>query len=105
MPKLPLALVRPDQTLARPVTNATGVVLVQAGTLLTPVLIDRLMALGIDAVTVVTDAGDTLDGPSMEERLRELDARFAGHEQDPLMTQIKDIVARQLRGGRSADNA
>jgi hypothetical protein len=105
MPKIPLSQVQPDQRLARPVTNASGVVLVQAGTALSAALIHRLLGLGIDTVTVAAEGSDEGEDRPLEERLRELDARFAGHEQDAVMMQIKDAVARQLQGSRSSDNA
>jgi len=96
MLRVPISEVQPGQKLARAITSGGGVVMVQPGTELTPALIDRLRTLGIDSVVVAGDPGAPADGPSLEERLRVLDARFAGHEQDRWMMQLKDIVARQF---------
>jgi len=100
MLRVPISEVQPGQKLARAITSAGGVVMVQPGTELTPPLIERLRTLGIDSVMIAGDPEAPPDGPSLEERLRELDARFAGHEQDPWMMQLKDIVARQLGARR-----
>lgn len=97
MPKLPLSNARPGQRLVRPVITANGVVMVRPGTELTATLIERLRSLGIDTVTVASSESIPGRGSSLDQRLRELDARFAGHEHDAVMMQIKDVVARQLR--------
>jgi len=105
MRRLPISDVLPGHKLARAITNASGVVMVQPGAELTPPLIERLRALGVDSVVIAGDAEGAAARPSVEERLRELDARFAGHEQDAWMMELKDIVARQLGarvdGGRA----
>jgi putative cell wall-binding protein len=105
MRRLPISEVLPGQKLARAITNASGVVMVQPGTALTPALIERLQALGVDSVLIAGDPAGLGAGPSVDERLRELDARFAGHEQDGWMMQLKDIVARQLRARRDGGHA
>jgi hypothetical protein len=105
MRRLRISEVLPGQKLARAITNASGVVMVQPGAELTPALIERLEALGIDSVLVAGDPEGLAAGPSVDERLRELDARFAGHEQDDWMMQLKDIVARQLGARRDDGHA
>jgi hypothetical protein len=69
-------------------------VMVQPGTELTAAIIDRLRNLGIDSVAVEGEADGEVK--PLEVSLAELDARFAGHEQDPWMMALKAIVARQL---------
>jgi hypothetical protein len=103
MQRVPISEVTPGQKLARAITSGGGVIMMQPGTELTPPLIERLRTLGIDSVVVAGDLEAPPDGPPLEERLRVLDERFAGHEQDPWMMQLKDIVARQL-GARGADS-
>jgi hypothetical protein len=68
--------------------------MVQAGTELTPALIERLRFLGIDTVSVHGEAGG---GRPLEEVLAAIDARFAGHEGDAWMMALKEIVVRQAR--------
>jgi hypothetical protein len=105
MPKIPLSKVQPGQRIARAVVNANGVVMVQPGTELTSTMIERLRSVGVDAVVVASGDGSTEPSKPVEERLRELDARFAGHENDPVMMQIKDVIARQLKGRHESGHA
>lgn len=97
MPRILLSKAQPGQVLTRPVTTSAGVVMVQAGSPLTPALIERLTNFGVDTVVVGDDAaqagGDTR---SMEERVREVEARFLGHDQDDWMMTLKQIVIAQL---------
>lgn len=96
MKRLPLSEVHPGDIVARPVVMANGVVLVQSGTTLSGELLARLERLGVDAVAV---EGTSADGPPLEEQLQALERRFAGHEQNTLMMQLKTVVAdRLLRG-------
>jgi hypothetical protein len=100
MPRIPLSQAVPGQKLARPVTNASGMVMMQAGTELTATILDRLVSIGVEFVAVVDDAATR---PVRDEVQRVLDERFTGHEQDPWMMELKAIVLRQaLRGGDDA---
>ncbi|MEW6322673.1 MAG: hypothetical protein AB1635_16495 [Acidobacteriota bacterium] len=95
MGRISLSQARAGQEVIRPVANANGVVLVQAGTRLTDALIDRLRALGVGFVMVA--GSSQAEAPKPPARLAaELEARFAGHEGDPLMMEIKRIVGAQL---------
>jgi hypothetical protein len=98
MPRISLADARPGQRLVRPVATPSGVIMVQPGTELTQALIDRLQGLGINTVSVASEGGGP-DGPPLEERIRQVEARFAGHEHDTWMMQLKEIVLRQLAAG------
>lgn len=104
MPKIPLSDVQPGQKVVRPITNASGIVMVQPGTELTDQLIQRLRTLGVESVSV---AGETTGGRvvSVERALADLEVRFAGHEHDEWMMQLKAIVARQLQQGAGPDHA
>ena len=103
MPKITLSRAQPGQKLTRPIVTSTGVVMVQAGAELTATLIERLRGMGIDTVVVGSDGEAAQARRPLPELLDELEQRFRGHEQDPWMMQLKDIVARQLagRGGGS----
>jgi hypothetical protein len=96
MPRIPLRDVTPGQRLARPITNASGVVLIQAGAELTPALLSRLESMGVDGVFVPAAAG-AADLPPLEDALAEIEARFAGHDADEWMMALRDIVKAQLR--------
>ena len=56
MPRILLSKAQPGQVLTRPVTTSAGVVMVQAGSPLTPALIERLTNFGVDTVVVGDDA-------------------------------------------------
>ncbi len=103
MPRLPLHDVRPGQRLARAIVSHAGVVLVQPGAELTPAILDRLRSLGVDAVEVAGEPEEATE-VSIEARVEEVDARFAGHEDDRWMMALKAIVLRQLGvGGRDGE--
>lgn len=94
MPKVHINEAQAGQKLTRPAVTRTGMVMVQPGTELTAAIIERLRNLGIDFLQV---EGDPSAGAKpLEVALAELDARFAGHEQDKWMMALKAIVARQL---------
>lgn len=88
---------------ARPVVTPSGLTLVGAGTVLTPALIGRLKSMGVGTVWVVGNASES-PGPTVEERLAALHARFAPHADDPLMKELRDALARQLREWSDAAN-
>jgi len=86
----------PGATTARPVSTPSGLKLVGAGTVLTASLIGRLRSLGVAAVSIVGDPGATTV-LSLADQLAALDARFARHAGDPVMIEMRDMLARQLR--------
>jgi hypothetical protein len=100
MPRIPIGEAQPGQKLVRPAVTRTGMVMVQPGTELTEAIIQRLQNLGIDSISVEGRVAG--DAKPLDEALRELDERFAGHEQHAWMMQLKAIVARQLRDNASA---
>jgi hypothetical protein len=103
MPKVLISEAQPGQILRRPALTRSGLVMVQPGTELTESIIERLKTIGIDSVHVE----GTGSGPEkpLEVALQELDARFAGHERDPWMQDLKAIIARHLRAAASSDHA
>jgi hypothetical protein len=96
MPQIHIDRVQSGQLLDRPVSNASGIVLVRAGTALTPPLIERLRDLGFTELPV-RDAGAS--GPSPE-FVAAVELRFQGHEQNVLMMQIKDLLIRGAEPAR-----
>lgn len=91
------------QRVARPIMTPTGTVLVQAGEVLTSAVIAGLRRKGIDMLVV---EGDTPAGRARptEELLDELEVRFAGHADNPLMMELKDVIARQIVEGAPRGN-
>lgn len=75
--------------------NNNGVILVQAGTRLSDSLIERLHGLGISFV-VVAGPEAVARSKAPAERLADLERRFTGHETDPLMTRLKQIVSARI---------
>ena len=82
----------PDMILARPVTNANGLPIVAAGTILDAVMIERLRQMGLASVYVEGDALDS-GGKTLAELEAELEHRFRQVAQDP----IQQLILRTLR--------
>ena len=86
----------PDMVLARPVTNANGLSIVAAGTVLNAALIQRLQELGLPSVYVEGDALDA-GGKTLEELEAELDHRFRHVTHDPIQQLILETLRTHLR--------
>lgn len=102
-----------DMKLTKPVVNASGMVLMPEGIRLTPIFIDRLKKWGVQTVDIVTEKEEApaaasqgrVSGPT---RVTEVDRDFAQRvaedvakrfvycKDNPLMAQLRVIVARQL---------
>jgi hypothetical protein len=102
MKRVALSEAKPGDVVARPVMTASGVVLVQPGTTLTPELLVRLDTLHVDALCL---QGASADAAPLDKQLEALDRRFAGHEQDPVMMELKAVVANRLSQGASDERA
>jgi len=78
--------------------------MVQAGTALSSTLIGRLAGLGVETLVVAADPSTDSAGPgSLEERVRQVEVRFTGHEHDAWMMALKALVIGQLTPGRRDD--
>jgi len=95
--KIPLEDAVAGQRVARPVATPTGTVLLQAGEVLTSAVIAGLRRKGIDSLMI--DGEVTGGVPSAADRLAELDVRFAGHDGNPLMMELKELMVRQIAQG------
>jgi hypothetical protein len=100
MPVTPIDRVAVGQVLEQPVTNASGVTLVRAGTELTGPLLSRLRDLGYLELEV-QPTGEALVEARAAAR-EALEARFKGHEQNPVMMEIKALL---VRGGLEHNGA
>lgn len=96
MKKLSITETEPGMVVARPVATSNGMVMVQPGAVLTAEIVSRLSNLGVDVIWV---EGTSADAKPLEAQLAELDHRFAGHEGDPLMMELKDVVASCISQG------
>jgi len=90
---------RPGQIVMRAVTNQAGVVLCPEGQQLTERLIERLRAAGV--VTLVVE-GSRKTGPSVAERLEQLERRFRGVKSGRLL-EVKAAVERCLQASMKQD--
>ncbi|MFO0778581.1 MAG: hypothetical protein U0223_13405 [Nitrospira sp.] len=86
----------PDMVLARPITNANGLPIVAAGTVLDAALIERLQQMGLPSVYVTGDALDS-GGKTLAELEAELDHRFRRVAHDPLQQLILRTLRSHLR--------
>jgi hypothetical protein len=66
---------------------------------LTSEIIDRLANLGVDTVWV---AGTSENAKPLDVLVAEIDHRFKGHEQDPLMMALKAIVTGCISQGAAS---
>jgi DNA polymerase elongation subunit (family B) len=82
--------------LARPVTRGEDIVLMAAGTELTPKLIERIIDLGLKEVAV---EGAPSPGVPLEEEIRDLEDRFQNVREDPHMSIIYQAVREHLEAG------
>lgn len=105
-----------DMKLIKPVTNASGMVLMPEGIRLTPIFIDRLKKWGVQTVEVMTEKDESPAAPvpqadaraSGPTRILEADRGFAQRitgdvakrfvlcKDYPLMMQLRTIVAKHL---------
>ena len=90
MPAVRIDQIQVGQILERPVTNASGIVLMRSGTALTLALIERLRDLGFAELQIRALPTQGADGEAAA-----VEARFRGHEHNPLMMQLCDLLIRR----------
>lgn len=95
MSKLALDKLELGMKLAKPVTNAGGMVLLGENTELTSELIDRIKNMGIDSVYV---QGISKPSVPREVMLSELDERFKMVEKEPHMDFLKKVLVEHIEG-------
>ena len=81
--------------LAEPLLNREGKVLLPKGARLSPAVVSRMQGWGISTLAVDGSGSSESDGPAAE-RVEELERRFAGLEDDPLMMYIKETAKKHL---------
>lgn len=99
MQNIPLALSKPGMVLARSVVNPNspdGAPVCGKGISLTESLIERLVRMGVQAVTVEGHPVAVEGERTLEEMLIKLDERFRRVAGDPLMMRVKEIYRKRL---------
>lgn len=94
MPIVAIDEVEEGQTLAQGARVGAGAVLAPPGAVLTAPLVERLKALGVTELDI-RRAGPVL---SQAEQLEQLELRFVGHDDDDLMTELKELVRSHITG-------
>jgi hypothetical protein len=97
MKKVPLHEAVPGMILAKPVTNASGLVVAAAGLTLDEQMIAHLERMGKATVHVEGAPGEEA-GKSLKDLERELNARFRKAGGDPELTKIREAIRRHLHG-------
>jgi len=98
----PEKLIRVDESaigsiLARDVQDGTGAIVCSAGDRLGWRVVHRLRRDGVSTVHVKSEPVRG-ENRSVDERLSELDKKFARVENDAVMRALKDIIAMKIRG-------
>ncbi len=93
MPKVPVEQLKPGMKLARPLLNASGMVLMAEGTELTDSRISKIENMGVDSVFI---DGPTQQAKPRDEVLAALDKRFRPVESKPHMALIKKAVKEHI---------
>lgn len=98
MLRIRLEFARPHMQLARPVRGADGRLVAGAGTTLTPAAVRSLRRCGVRSVWVreVEGVNPWEEELPLDRALAELEARFAGRADDPLLAEVKEAVRRRL---------
>lgn len=96
MPRMTPDNLQEGMVLAKPVTNANGVVMLPEGAVLTGAMIRKMSDMDVEYAYVKGGAQE--GAPSLEQALSELDRRFKRVEKAPHMDTIKRIVREHLEG-------
>jgi hypothetical protein len=102
MQRVPIENLTPGMTLAKPVANAAGLVVVAEGMVLDESLIARLQRMGTLAVHVAGCSAGA-DAKTLAELEQELDHRFRKVAADPIQSRIREAVRRHLRASRGTE--
>ena len=86
----------PGMILAKPVTNAAGLVVLPAGAELDEATLSRLQRLDLVSVFIEGEAGEA-GGKTLAELEAELDHRFRLVRHDPIQQQLLEAIRLHLR--------
>ncbi|MEW6751859.1 MAG: hypothetical protein AB1505_12915 [Candidatus Latescibacterota bacterium] len=93
MRRAPIADLQVGDVLSEPLCDAQGRSLLPRGARLTAAVIARLPGWGVTEVGI---EGDEPDAARTAHLRQDLEERFAGLEDDPLMARIKEVARRHL---------
>lgn len=97
MQKLPINLAAPGMILAKPVTNEKGMPLCAEGTELSANLIERLKKMNVNTLSIKGHPVDLgIEEKTTDEKIRDMTARFARLQGDPIMDKLRDSIASAL---------
>ena len=96
MRRLYLSEAAPGDVIAEPVVNDRGMVILPRGAELTAPVIGRLQKMNVTVIVVEGDDPNAPPPKTLDELLADLDARFEGVEDVPLMMEIKEIAREHL---------
>ena len=96
MRRIYLSEAAPGDVVAEPVVNERGMVILPKGAELTAPVISRLQKMNVTDIVVEGDDPNAPPPKSLEELLQDLDDRFEGLDQNPVMMQIKAIARDHL---------
>jgi hypothetical protein len=104
--RVPIEQLEPGMTVAKPVANANGLVVLAAGVVLVETLIERLKRMGTPSVHVEgRPLGDASGVKTLAELEQELDHRFRKTAGEPIPFRIREAVRRHLRASHGAEAA
>lgn len=95
MRRVVIEALTPGMILAKPVTNAAGLVVLPSGAALDEGTLPHLQRLGVDAV-FIEGAPDDAGGKTLAELEAELHHRFRLVRQDPLQQQLLEAIRVHL---------
>jgi hypothetical protein len=93
---------KPGDEVAEPVKNDRGMVILPEGAKLAPSLIERLRKMGVKEIALEGDDPNAPPPKTLDELRDDLEFRFEGLDDNPLMMGIKRIAGDHLEG-RKAD--
>ena len=96
MRRLYLSEANPGDVIAEPVVNERGMVILPKGAELTAPVIGRLQKMNVTEIAIEGDDPNAPPPKTLDELLADLDARFEGVEDVPLMMEIKEIAREHL---------
>ena len=103
MKRVPLQEAVPGMVLAKSVTNAAGHVVVAAGMVVDERVLTHLHRMGKEAVYVESALGGSA-GKSLEDREKELTARFRKVEGEPQLSRIRAAILRHVKSHTEASS-
>ena len=94
MKTVPVSEAHEGDILARDLRAADQSMILAKGAALSASMLVRLARMGVAEVTVETDAAQAAD--ELEKQRAAVERRFAGHEADPYLMEMKRIVLARL---------